>query len=85
MDFDAAGHLGDMLKERHIDRDWVQRAIDGPDEIEEHDDGTRHYLKRIPEFGNRWLRVIVNVMKQPPKGVTVFFDRRLRQRHENQG
>jgi hypothetical protein len=84
MDFDPAGHLGDMLEERHIARDWVQRAIDSPDETEEHDDGTRHHLKQIPEFGNRWLRVIVNVTKQPPKGVTAFFDRRLRKRHENQ-
>jgi len=33
-------------------------------------------LARIPEFGNRVLRVIVNGKKTPPHVVTVFFDRR---------
>ena len=85
MDFDLSGYFGDMLEERGIAREWAQRAIDMPDETEEHDDGTRHYLKQISEFGNRWLRVVVNVTKQPKKGVTAFFDRRLRKKHENQG
>lgn len=83
MEIDLSGHFGDMLEERGIALDWVQRAIDVPDETEDHDDGTRHYLKRIPEFEDRWLRVVINVGKQPKKGVTAFFDRRLRKRHEN--
>jgi hypothetical protein len=83
MDIDSSGHFGDMLEERGIARDWVQRTLETPDETEEHDDGTRHYLKRIPEFGNRWLRVVINVAGQPQKGVTAFFDRRLRKSHEN--
>jgi hypothetical protein len=84
MDTDLSGHFGDMLEERGILREWVQRASDAPDETEEHDDDTRHYIKRIPEFGDRWLRVIINLAKQPNKGVTAFFDRRLRRKHENQ-
>jgi len=40
-------------------------------------DGTRHYLRLIEEFGDRWLRVVVNVRANPPTGVTVFFHRRL--------
>jgi hypothetical protein len=84
MDVDLSGHFGDMLEERGIARDWTRRALDAPDETEEHDDDTRHYIKRIPEFGNRWLRVIINIAKQPNKGVTAFFDRRLRKKHENQ-
>jgi hypothetical protein len=84
MDIDLSGHFGDMLEERGILLDWVQRAIDVPDETEVHDDDTHHYLKQIPEFGNRWLRVVINVSKQPQKGVTAFFDRRLRRGHENQ-
>jgi hypothetical protein len=84
MDMDLSGHFEDMLEERGIARDWVQRTINLSDETEEHDDDTCHYLKRIPEFGNRWLRVIVNVNRQPKKGVTAFFDRRLRRKRENQ-
>ena len=57
----------------------MDRAVREPDAVEDcDDDGTRHFLKRIPEFGGRWLRVIVNIKEKPYKGVTAFFDRRLR-------
>ncbi len=85
MESDLTRHFEDMLSERGIAREWVQRALAEPDNIEEHDDDTRHYIKQIPEFGNRWLRVVINIVKQPNKGVTAFFDRRLRRKHENQG
>ena len=47
-----------MLSERDIREQWVDRALSQPDQIEDHEDGTRHYLKQISEYGNRWLRVI---------------------------
>ncbi len=72
------GHFVDMLKERGIEREWVDRTIRAPDRTEEHDDGTRHFMLQIPEYGNRWLRVVVNVVTQPERRVTAFFDRRLR-------
>jgi hypothetical protein len=68
----------DMLKERGIQREWTDLAIKSPDRIEDHEDGTRHYLKQISEFENRWLRIIVNVVSVPEKRITAFFDRRLR-------
>jgi hypothetical protein len=71
-------HFTDMLKERGIQREWADSALEAPDRIEEHDDGTRHYIKQISEYGNRWLRVIVNATSIPEKRVTAFFDRRLR-------
>jgi len=67
-----------MLKERSIMEDWVKRTLDQPDETENREDGTRHFLKMISENDNRWLRVIVNVTVSPETGVTAFFDRRLR-------
>nr|VFK66115.1 MAG: protein of unknown function (DUF4258) [Candidatus Kentron sp. UNK]VFK71745.1 MAG: protein of unknown function (DUF4258) [Candidatus Kentron sp. UNK] len=73
-------HFDDMLQERGIRREWVERTIQIPDRVEDHGDGTRHFIKRIPEFGNRWLRVVVNVTLHPKKRVTAFFDRRLRRR-----
>ncbi len=79
------GHFRDMLKERGIDQEWAERARIDPDRTEDHEDGTRHFIKQIPEFGNRWLRVIMNVTETPEKPVTVFFDRRLRRQYENQG
>ena len=71
-------HFRDILNEREIERRWVDRAVREPDRIEDYEDGTRHFIKRIPEFGNRWLRVVVNITWTPERFVTAFFDRRLR-------
>lgn len=82
---DREGHFGDMLQERGISLEWAERALADPEMTEKHDDGTTHYIKRIPEFGNRWLRVVVNETEIPARRVTVFFDRRLRRQYENKG
>ncbi len=76
-------HFIDMMKERNICKEWVERCKNNPDLIEDHNDGTRHYIKKIPEFENRWLRVIVNINVDPNKEITVFFDRRLRAKYES--
>jgi len=71
-------HFNQMLEERDISREWVDRALEDPDNIEDIEDGTRHYTKQFPEYGNRWLRVVINVSVNPNRAVTAFFDRRLR-------
>lgn len=71
-------HFTDMLIERGIKKEWAELAVDSPDRIEERGDGIRHLIKRIPEFGNRWLRVIVNTTTSPEILITAFFDRRVR-------
>jgi hypothetical protein len=71
-------HFTDMLNERGIKKEWAELALDSPERIEERGDGTRHLIKRIPEFGNRWLRVIVNTTTSPKILITAFFDRRVR-------
>lgn len=78
-------HFRDMLKERSISNDWVTRTVDEADKIEDHDDGTRHYLKQIVEHENRWLRIVVNINEHPNRKVTAFFDRRLGRKNENKG
>lgn len=67
-----------MLTERGIKPEWVDMTINDPYSTDEYDDGTLHYIKQIPEFGDRWLRVIVNASVSPIILVTAFFDRRLR-------
>ena len=57
---------------------WVQRTANKPQKVEDHEDGTRHYLCQIEEHDNRWRRVIVNIEVTPERAVTTFFDRRLR-------
>jgi hypothetical protein len=71
-------HFKTMLKERLIPMSLINRALAKPEKIEDRSDGTKHFLCRIPERGNRWLRVIVNITAEPNKAVTAFFDRRLR-------
>ena len=71
-------HFKEMLEERNIRPKWIDAAVENPDDIKDQQDGTRHYIKQIPEYGNRWLRVIVNPAKRPPARITAFFDRRLR-------
>ena len=73
-------HFQDMMKERGIQRDRAEQTIECPDRVEDHDDGTSHYIKQIHEFENRWLRVVVNTTSVPEKIVTAFFDRRLRRK-----
>ena len=71
-------HFMKMLSERDIHEQWVDQALTQPDQIEDHEDGTKHYLKQIREYDNRWLRVIVSLESELPRAVTVFFDRRSR-------
>jgi hypothetical protein len=78
-------HFRQMLEERSIHDKWVERTIQDPDQVNSPGDGTNHYIKQIPENGDRWLRIIVNVDVVPNKAVTAFFDRRLRRvRDEDQ-
>ena len=69
-----------MLKEHEIPLAWVELTFHQPDCTEEHTDGTRHDLKQIPAYANRWLRLIINMADGNPVCVTLFFDRRLRKK-----
>ncbi len=66
-----------MLEERKIKEEWVRSALRDPERKEKKEDGTVDYLRSIEEFDNHYLRVAVNPDAQPPRIVTVFFDRRL--------
>jgi hypothetical protein len=71
-------HFNLMLKERMISQEWVEKTLKSPDHVENREDGSQHFIKKIPEYGNRWLRVVINVRVDPNRAVTAFFDRRLR-------
>ena len=71
-------HFKAMLKERSIPMSLIKRTLAKPEKVEDHSDGTKHFLRQIPEHDNRWLRIIVNITAVPNKAVTAFFDRRLR-------
>lgn len=77
---EETSHFVEMIRNRGIRRDWVERVLDSPRFRESRDDNTEHYLGQIAEYGNRWLRVVVNVSANPNRLVTAFFDRRVRER-----
>lgn len=77
--FELTHHAQRQLKERAIQECWVEATLSQPDRQLPVADafGNTHYLKQIAEFGDRWLRVVVNPAVNPKRIVTVFFDRRV--------
>jgi hypothetical protein len=71
-------HAIDVLTERTIERAWMEATLSEPDQTENAADGTVHDLRRVEEFGQRCLRVVVNPRTEPPLVVTLFFDRRVK-------
>ena len=78
MDYALTEHAQDALKKRQIPVAWMEQALTAPEvtEADPVDADLEHRLARIPEFGHRVLRVVVNTRKRPLHVVTVFFDRR---------
>jgi len=71
-------HARDMLAERQIPEQWVECAVATPFRTDRQPGGTVHYLSKVPEWGGRILRVVVNPETSPATVVTVLFDRRSR-------
>jgi len=76
-DLDYTTHARDMLVERQILNEWIQRTINNPDKNWMGEDGNQHYTKAIPEREGRILHVVVNFNDYPNRIITLFFDRRL--------
>lgn len=47
-----------MIEERNIDINWVEETLNFPDMIlDTENDNEIHYLKKIGNYGNRYLRL----------------------------
>ena len=70
-------HAIGMMDDREIPPEWVERVLEHPAlRIEDADDPeVERFFGRVPEFGNRALRVAVNTHATPWRVVSVFFDR----------
>ncbi len=75
-------HATKVIAERGIPLAWIERALASPAKVENdrRDPTLRHALVRIPEHGDRVLRVIYNETAQPWEVVTAYFDRAQRGR-----
>ncbi len=79
-DFELSSHAKDMLRERKIAEEWVWRVVEAPVSKKKGKDGNMHYTKPIKERDGRILHVVINPDLVPQRIVTVFFDRRLKNR-----
>jgi hypothetical protein len=70
-------HATTVLAERQIPLAWVARVLAAPalTEPDRDDPALRHALARIPEHGDRVLRVVYNEQTTPWRVVTAYFDR----------
>lgn len=78
--YEFTKHARQVIQERKIKPDWIALALSKPEKIEQDstDQELEHALARIPEFGNRVLRVIYNKTEKPIRIITVYFDRMMR-------
>lgn len=78
--FTLSAHAQTVIAERGIHPDWIERILANPERVEQgkNDPVLRHAIGRIPEHGNRVLRVVYNGSVEPVRVVTVYFDRTLR-------
>ncbi len=78
VEYTLAGHARTVLSERQIEQGWPELALAEAAAVEPDptDAELEHRLRRIAECGKRVLRVIVNTAVEPVRVVTVYFDRR---------
>ena len=73
-------HALHAMKERAIPMEWVEWVIAEPAlrERDLDDPEVERFFRRIPEQGERVLRVAVNTRVAPWRVVSVFFDRNMK-------
>ena len=79
LDFVLSKHAVDELSKAgrsQIQQEWIIRTLKNPDYTDrDNRTDTLRVWKRIPEYGNRALRVVYNPNTDPITVVTIFFDR----------
>lgn len=74
------GHALEVMMERNLDRDVVERAVRQPEwnEADPHDPAVQRRLVSLPERGGRVLRVACVETASEIRILTAFLDRRAR-------
>jgi hypothetical protein len=80
MKYELSQHARDVLEERKIPVEWMERMIATPALVEPSttDATVESRLGRIPEHGDRVLRVVINKSVVPERVVSVYFDRTMK-------
>ena len=73
-------HAAHAMEERMIPKDWVEIVVTEPAlrSSDPNDPEVERFFRRIPEHGDRVLRVAVNTHVAPWRVVSVFFDRSMK-------
>ena len=77
MKYEFTQHARHAMQAREVLPEWVEQTIDAPElrQPDPNDDSVERLFRRIPDHGNRVLRVAVNTRVEPARVVSVFFDR----------
>ncbi len=80
MNYELTQHARDVLQERHIPVEWMERVIAKPELVEPSatDSTVESRFGKFPEHGNRVLRVVINKAVVPERVVSVYFDRTMK-------
>jgi hypothetical protein len=71
-------HAEHAIKERDLDRIWIERAVRKPDWREPDSSGAERRFRAIPERDGRILRVVCAETDTEVRVITVFLDRKAR-------
>ncbi|MBM4166812.1 MAG: DUF4258 domain-containing protein [Ignavibacteria bacterium] len=71
MKYEFSEHAFNVKNERDIKDQWIDETLNNAEVQEVTDDETIHFIRKIKDFGNRYLRVVVNI--QSNKYCNVIF------------
>ena len=80
MKFELTKHAQKVMAEREIPLAWVERTYHQPElcQPDENDATVERRFRKIPEYDDRVLRVVVNTTVEPNRVVSVYFDRQMK-------
>ena len=75
----ASYFIDDVLAKRpYIERQWCEAVVTTPEYMEKQPDGRVRFWAQVPEFGNRYLRVVT--LEDQITILNAFFDRNFKRR-----
>jgi hypothetical protein len=79
-------HASHVARERQIHIDWIVAAVKQPEKVlvDLSDHRLSACYRRVPEFGNRVLKVVCDLNRHPPRIITAYFDRSARMDDDNE-
>ena len=71
-------HALEQIADRKLDIAWIEATLREPSFVrpDKYDPEAKWAFRRIPEKGDRWLRVVYTERRGQHLVITVFFDRK---------